>query len=276
MFTLQLHHEHGTGSVAERLGGRRVQEWCDENGQPRAYGYAAPGWWAMEWPGRVTFRFRAGSPAVEVFHRPDMSHDRIDDTYRRSVIPLQLQALGYETLHGSAISIEGRTVAFCGDRRTGKSTLAYALRQRGFPHRADDTVVLSIDRGLVRSLPLPFSPRLRPSSARFFGTASLEPVTIAEGAEELGAVFVLQQNASLRGPLIEPVSGGQAVAMLLAHAHCFDPLDHDARRRMLENYLEVASRVPLYRLSFPPGLSELPSIVDGVLATAGAVACTSS
>ena len=267
MFPLQLHHETGTGSVAERLGGRRVQEWRDDEGVTRAYGYVAPGWWAMEWPDWATFTFSAARPTVDVYHQPSVSRERIEETYRRSVAPLQLQALGYETLHASGVSIDGQTVALCGERRAGKSTLAFALQRRGFAHRADDTVVLSVANGAVETLPLPFIPRLRPASARFFGTASPGAVDAAAHRETLGAVFVLSQEAALERCLVERMTGAAALSTLLAHAHCFEPDDAGARRRLVEHYLEVASAVPVYRLRFTPNLAELPLVMDSLLET---------
>ena len=276
MFTLQLHSEGGTASVAERLGGRRVQEWRDDNGEVRAYGYAAPGWWAMEWPGWATFTFSAANSVVDVYHQPSVPRARLEDTYRRSVVPLQLQALGYETLHASAVSVDGRTVAFCGERRAGKSTLAFALQRRGFAHRADDTVVLSVSGEVVQTVPLPFTPRLRPQSAHFFGATSPDAIVAADRVEPLGAVVILEQDPALDTSTVERLPGAAAVSALLSHAHCFEPGDPVARRRLVEHYLQISAVVPVHRLRFPPGLNELSRLTDRVLETLDAVEAVAS
>lgn len=271
MFTLQWHDDHDAGSAAARSGGRLVRDFRDEHDVPCAFGYAGDGWWAMTWPGRATFRFDARSPVVHVWCAPDADRTRLEDTCRRSVVPLALQVRGYQTLHASAVSIAGRTVAFCGERRSGKSTLAFALQREGCEHRADDTLVLSVRADGVTTCPLPFTPRLRENTVRWFEAADPRPVS-ASPPEALAAIFVLDQSDSVRTCQVETVNGGAAFQAVLAHAHCFDPADVKMRRRLVEHCLELAAAVPVLRLVYPRGLDALPSMVDGVLTACGASA----
>jgi hypothetical protein len=271
MFTLHLHRNPGTRPPITRAGGRRVQEWRDQGDAPCAYGYAGTGWWAMEWPDWATFRFGpALGSTVEVTHEPGVEPRRIEDTYRRSVLPLQLQALGYETLHASAVSIDGGTVAFCGERQAGKSTLAFAVHRRGFRHRADDTVVLTVKHGVVTTVPLPFTPRLRPASAEFFDAPPLSIQSVEDRPEPLRAVFILSRDVGAAPCVVDRLAGGAAFAGLLAHAHCFEPADPEPRRRLVQNYLEISAAVPVFSLRYAPCLADLPLVVDRVLAEAGA------
>jgi len=61
------------------------------------------------------------------------------------VLALAAHAEGRLALHASAVSIQGRAVAFLGPRHAGKSTLALALVQRGARLIADDSLVVRLD-----------------------------------------------------------------------------------------------------------------------------------
>ncbi|NJD90894.1 MAG: hypothetical protein FIA91_05165 [Geobacter sp.] len=62
-------------------------------------------------------------------------------------------------LHGSAIAVNGQSIAFCGPSGIGKSTLAAALQQRNYPFLADDLCAISISTG--RPVIIPGFPRLK-------------------------------------------------------------------------------------------------------------------
>jgi len=50
-------------------------------------------------------------------------------------------------LHGSAIAVNGQSVAFCGPSGIGKSTLAAGFHQRGYPFLADDLCAITMCDG---------------------------------------------------------------------------------------------------------------------------------
>lgn len=275
MFTLKV--ERDSPTAAAEVGPKTpVQVWLDLRDEVRAYGFAGPHGWSMEWPGLATFRFgRALGSTVEVVPEPGVSLMRLEDLYRRSVLPLAFQALGKETLHASAVRLSAGVVAFCGERGAGKSTVAYGLYRRGFEQRADDTLVLSIASHDIRTFPLAFTPRLRPLSAEFFGTATptddyLVPSDENRTSEPLAAVFVLLPAAHApQEPIIERLTPPNAFRAALAHAHCFDTGNPDSRRRLLENYLELAACVPVFHVTYRPGIQALAVLLDAILAAAG-------
>ena len=55
---------------------------------------------------------------------------------------------GYAVLHGGAIGVNGKAVAFVGQSRAGKSTLTTAMARARFPYLADE--VIAVDTGDVR------------------------------------------------------------------------------------------------------------------------------
>jgi HPr Serine kinase C-terminal domain len=65
-----------------------------------------------------------------------------------TVFGILLHQRGEIVLHASAVRVAGKAVLFCGASGTGKSTLAAALAQRGFPLMADDLCAISLRDGV--------------------------------------------------------------------------------------------------------------------------------
>lgn len=270
MFTLRLEEDVSSPALEECA---PVQVWRDLDDRICAHGYAGDGRWVMDWPGHATFSFgpAVGAGIVRASRGPGASVARVEETFRRGVLPLALQAVGFETLHASAISTQAGVIAFCGERRAGKSTVAYALARRGFTQHADDTLVLSVDAGRVEAVATPFAPRLRSASAQHFQTTTDHGTTSPAGSAKrrLAAVFVLSPRADAGAPSPRRLESSAAFQALLAHAHCFDPTDPAGRERLLRNYLEISSLCPVYELRYAPGLGGLDAMLDGLLAAAG-------
>lgn len=181
---------------------------------------------------------------------------------------MALQAFGHEALHASAIVVPATGVCvFAADSETGKSTIAYGLRQRGYRQWSDDGVVFTVsDRGAT-ALPLPFSVRLRPGSSAIVPIDSdaqrpddhshLSPTTI-------GAICVLSRETDddAAPAAIELLRATDAFAALLPHALEFNPFDRPRRARLLKNYLDVAATVPVLRVRFRPGADAFPKVLD--------------
>ena len=268
MFTLE--YEQGPSSeIACIEGGTRVQTWHDLAEVVCAYGYAGHGWWAMHWPKLGTFRVDADAVnVVRVFPAPHASRARLQDLYRRSVVPLFLQALGHETLHASAVQGSTGVLAFCGERGSGKSTIAYALARRGLPQYADDTLVMTATSRGINTKPLPFVPRLRPASAQFFGVEGGHMHAHERAAAPLSAIFVLRPITKPEPLGVELLSSAAGFQALLAHAHCFEPDSERGRRRLLKNYLEISASVPVFAVSYRPGLDRVDGLLDAILSAA--------
>jgi hypothetical protein len=271
MFTARFEPRPATG-VLRVSQGTRVQTWRDLSDAVCAYGHAGPGWWAMELPRFGTFLLERAAPdTIRIFAEPGASRDRLEDLYRRSVVPVFLQALGHETLHASAVTAAGGVLAFCGERGAGKSTIAYALARRGFAQHADDTLVLTVARDSVTTQPLPFAPRLRPPSAAFFNAdprgGSAAKTSAAAG--RLSALFILQRAAAPSTLDVAKLPASQAFQAMLAHAHCFEPDNPLVRQRLLKNYLDISARIPVFRVTYTPGLDRLDALLDEMTEAAG-------
>ena len=253
-----------------------IELWRDNDGKICAYGGSLDGTCWMHLPDIATFRFSSDNPQITAIADTSVARGRIVDAYYRTVLPLALQARGIEVLHASAVRTRDGIVALCGVKETGKSTIAYALSQLGFPLCADDAVPFTTSGDIVRALSLPFTIRLRPSSAAFFGTNGMResqppprdaraPIEFPQ--ERLAAVFVLQRYPSEHStapPSVTRLAASSAFVSTLTHGYCFSLREDSQRERMVQHYLELAARVPIFEVSFGAGLDWLPAITSAI------------
>jgi hypothetical protein len=255
--------------------GSSVQVWRDEQGTMLASCHAVGGQHRVEMAGVGRFHFDALADTVTAHPRTGVPCALVEEAYYRSVLPIVLQARGTEVLHASAVRAGG-VVAFCGASGVGKSTLAFALSRRGHQLWSDDALAIGLRGPSAVAFPLPFEMRLRPRAAAFFG---LERLTAAAGsfrapwdpgdqsAAPLAALFVLsrlEEEPDDRRVSIERLRPPAALPALLAQAYCFSLEDTALKRRMVEAYVALAARVPVFTLRFQPRFESLPRVLDQV------------
>ncbi|MBS1819447.1 MAG: hypothetical protein JSU08_16060 [Acidobacteria bacterium] len=272
---LNLQIADRSGDALDISGCIEVQEWQTPDGARVARGLRANGSYLMEWPNLATYRFDADRQSVIAYPAPGASADDIWDAYRRSVLPLALQVRGWEALHASAIVTAGGLVAFCARSQTGKSTIAFGLRRRGFPQWCDDGLVFRPDAPPLAS-PLPFEARLRPESRTLFGYGT--PTGAAYLGNTLGeqhfteplpirSICLLSRTVDAPPDTrteVRSVPPADAFTALLTHALEFDPTDDVRRTRMMRNYLDLAAAVPVVELRFVPNRARFDSLLDTV------------
>jgi hypothetical protein len=252
---------------------KQVRTWQDVTGAVCAVGYVGCGAHWIRWPGTATFRIDAAGH-LDAFPDAHVDVSRVRDLSRRTVVPLALQTLGYETLHASAVHFSSGLVGFCGDRHAGKSTIAYSLARRGHQQHADDMLVLDVAEDEVLSIRLPFDVRLRPEASAHWGVqplppdgeavASIDPP--ADSAVALAALFVLHRMDCGEAAAVR-LTPTAAWTALLANGYWFDSTDLDQRGRLVRHYLDIAAFVPVYELRFVPGLDRLEGVLDCIAAT---------
>lgn len=92
-----------------------------------------------------TFDIRATDRMIAWYPGPDAGDAAVRADLLGRVMALVAHADGRLALHASAVSIDGRAVAFLGPKHAGKSTLALALVRRGARLVADDTLVVRVE-----------------------------------------------------------------------------------------------------------------------------------
>jgi hypothetical protein len=259
------------GPAAERPDeAQPISCWRDEHGEVFAEAFVQAGTYRLTWCDVGVATFAPGQRRVELTPADGLSSDLAVDRFRRFVQPVVLQAIGYETLHASAVLTGSGAIAFCGISGSGKSTLAFAIGQRsGVVQASDDALVLDVGDE-VRAAPQPFRIRLRPASQAFFdepGASHVAPPR--QDFVPLIAVFVLLPEPTIVAPAIARVPRRSAFSTLLTHAHCFDEHDRTQTTRLVQHYLRVAERVPVFTVHYALDFSRLPSLVDTVLDQVG-------
>jgi len=63
---------------------------------------------------------------------------------------------------------------------------------------------------------------------------------------------------------VQRLSSGEALAAVLSHAWSFALQDAQRKRRMINHYLELVAKVPVFEVSFPSGLENLPATLDAI------------
>ena len=185
---------------------------------------------------------------------------------------MALHAHGDEVIHASAVLIEDGVVAFCGRSQTGKSTVAYGLHRRGCRVWADDTLVFDASAEIVQAIPYPHRLRIRADAAEYFDLHELRrrdtsSWTALEQAQTeqapLACIFLLARDGQASTP-VETVrlTPAEALAGVIEHAYWFRLDDAERTRRMIGQYLVLATQVPVFRMRFRAALDQLPDMLD--------------
>lgn len=204
-----------------------------------------------------------------------------------SIMGFVLRLRGITCLHASAIATGDYAIAFAGSPGAGKSTLAAALAQKGFPVLSDDIVALKEEE--ARFLVQPGYPRVNlwpDSASALLGCENaLPPITptwdkrylaldegghrFATGPLPLQAIYFLDaREAALSDPVIEEVAGRDAFMALVANTHVNYLLDRDMRRREFDLLARVAGSIPMRRVRCAANPAGLASLCETIIAGA--------
>ena len=236
----------------------------------------------LEYSHAGAFDISADGTEIVWYRRPDAQLELVRAIALGSVLALALELAGLLCLHGSAVAIGGRAVAFVGPKHHGKSTLATALTAAGARLIGDD--LLAIAPGppaLVR--PGVASVRLWSDTARALEIESLcghvisgVKTTAAGFAERalvqtptaLAAVYVLepvhreaQETAATRHRL-NAVPAAIALALQTKLADSLVGLR--AAGGQLTAAAALAATVPVYQLRAVRDFALLPALVAQV------------
>jgi len=247
--------------------GPLIEVWRDNEGEICAYGETIGEDCWMHLPGLASFRFSNARDEVTAVV-DDVADDSIHDAYHRRVLPMALQVRGREVLHASAVCAPAGVIAFCGVSESGKSTIAHAFDRRGRHVWADDVVGFEITKEGPVTMRLPFRIRLRRPSPDGFTIKAIQP-NGANGdrqkSQRLAAVCILRKSDKLKTNVeLEYLPPATTFAAILPHAYFFSFRDSARKRLMIQNYLELVARVPIYELRFRSGLENLDAMLDAI------------
>ena len=201
-------------------------------------------------PGVATFSFSSHGP---------VAYDCVDEEsaqqlWRRSALPLALEARGLPLLHASGVAANGSCVVICGRSTAGKSTVATAAARVGLGVIADDAIALGVSQQSVEALTLPFE--LRPR-----GDVVAPPVAGSGGESiRLSHLVFLEPDAAAPSTSLEKLTPSEAFAAVMPHVYCFSL--EDSKERLVDEYAAVVERTPCVRLRYRQEPSSLPSMLS--------------
>jgi hypothetical protein len=214
---------------------------------------------------------------------PGASDDLMRTIVLGPILALVLELSGHFCLHGSAVEVASRGVAFVGAKHHGKSTLGVALTRAGARFLGDDTLAVTPGPPAVLR-PGIGSVRLWDDAARALRVAELcETVfagvkttatgfagtAIRRSAVPLDTVYVLEPIVceATSSPVQRVRIDGIAAAVSLAHhAKLPDPLvGYVAAGSRLRTAVSIAATVPVYSLRIARSFELLPLVVGQIL-----------
>lgn len=210
-----------------------------------------------------------------------------------SAMGLLLHQRGDLPLHGNALAIGGKAVAFLGASGVGKSSLAHWMLGRGVRPVSDDVCVVRTVTGARPTL-FPGVPRLRLwedalergglaaelLSPVFEGDPAYRKFTVPIEAGEdalrglpLAAAYILDPGAVFA---IAPLSGSDAVEALYAHTYRGEYVGTEGMpSRHWQQCVELAASLPMFKVRRSMELAKLDveneRLLDHVLSIVGDV-----
>ena len=189
-----------------------------------------------------------------------------------------LDQRGLMVLHGSAIAVEGKAMAFLGEKGAGKSTFALHLQRCGYPLLTDDLVPVSIVGNEVQTIP--GFPRIRlwtdsvrsacldptalPQINRFVDKRSYKcPEGFSSKRVSLGRIYILTEGTEIGIERLEP---SQAFIELTRNTYLNRYLRATGKRAAHFRKCEaIVASVPIFRLRRPHDFSFLHKVSSAVI-----------
>jgi len=236
----------------------------------------------VRWRDLSEFVVSPDGAAIQWRRLPRITNEAFRGYLLSQVLSFSLIARGLEPLHGSAVAVDGKVIAFLGDCGLGKSSLTAAFLQAGCPLVTDDLLVLSrrgagytVEPGIPSIKLYPrvarrllgargAGPRMTPGTAKM-----VLPVPLAmsvRGPLSLHTLYVLSRGRSVR---ITPLTPAAAFLEIVRDA--FNTVQLDAGRLASQfrfaRRLATTARVRL--LAYPRRLAGIEQVRDAVLRDCG-------
>ena len=192
---------------------------------------------------------------------------------------------GLEPIHSTAVVLDGDALAFIGESGFGKSSLAAGFLGDGHRLLTDDLLLVSQSSGGFEAQPGPPRIKLFPWVARRCLGLSGEGVAMNNWSEKLVLPLGEQHHHARPAPLrtvyvlssprevfrkqriqIATLSQREAFVELIRHTFNHQVTDPGRLQRLFSKSMQLASRVPVKRISYPRDLALLPEVRNRILA----------
>ena len=192
---------------------------------------------------------------------------------------------GFEPIHSSTVVLNGSALAFIGESGFGKSSLAAGFVRDGYRLLTDDLLVVSQLSGQPEAHPGPPRIKVFPWVARRCLGRIGEGVPMNDWTEKLVLPLGEDHHQSRPVPLrtvyvlgsprevfrkqriqIAALSQREAFVELIRHTFNYVVTDPKRLQRLFSKSMELASKVPMKRISYPRDLALLPEVRRRIVA----------
>jgi hypothetical protein len=242
---------------------------------PLLFGDADSFW--LEVPKVARFLIRQGAH-ITIDPAAGIDEDSIRVFLLGSALGALLYQRGYMVLHGNAVRVGDECLVCVGHSGVGKSTLAAAFMQRGYPVLTDDVVAVDAQGRALPGLPrlklwqdaldqLGLENfglnRIRPGLAKFH-----LPMSDGDSPKPLPIRWIYVLNNHHRpDTLLEPIQGGDRFGVLRNHSYRVRFMEGMAlKARHLRQCAQLASCIHLARVTRPDHGFDVGGLVERLLA----------
>ena len=231
-------------------------------------------------PGTLYFRqrgvgiFRIENDSVVIDRSSAATNQDVAATVLGRVRNILLYQRGYFLLHGSAVSIDDRGVAFIGFSGSGKSSIAAAMHTNGHRVATDDTIITDFEDGIST---VPSFPRLKLPKATVDALDLADHILgddeiwfhVEDGFERsmipLTTVYVVEDDLGKQAPMIESMRSQSAMKRVLQHSVGRDLVEATGTEgRHFQECAKVVDGAVVKWLYRPDDFSQLPELVQVV------------
>jgi hypothetical protein len=228
--------------------------------------------------------FAVGAESID-YYLQGPSHDLAELRFLGPVLSYWFERRGLPTFHASAVSVEGRAIAFVSRHGGGKSGLAAGMIAVGASLLTDDLLVLEERDGIWEARPSYPLMRMWPDEAEHFlgrfddlplvqKDSDKRSVAIGEGgfgtfhdaSSPLACIYLATRVEGANAVEIQPVSRSEALIELVRHS--FSPRLVEAvglQPARLDRLARLVRSVPVRRLVYPSGFERLGEVAGQVL-----------
>ena len=259
--------------------GHIYDRWVTPEGEVKAEFSRTPTGYMIRFADEADFEISLDPRRVSGWPTPDIEGHHFESLFHHAIVPLLGNHEGGLFLHGSAVAIGNRSVAFLGLSRTGKTTLAGAMARAGYPLLTEDVIELKPAGDTYLLQPQRSQLRLfADSAAHLLGDAfraddSDQKHTITGGdglpfcqdARPLARLYLLGNDHSA-ALAITRLSIPRALTQILPHSFVLDVDDKPRLRGHFGRLAELAEKIPCHALDYPRQYQELPRVVEAIVA----------
>lgn len=225
-------------------------------------------------------RYFLKDDVVDIFPENQAAIEMTRVPFLGVVLATLLVRQGWYVLHGSSVSVNGRAVAFIGNKYMGKSTLAASLVKRGHTLVTDDVVAIRIGDNSVPTIhPGPFGIKLWPEAIDSLSIGGDEVYPLFDGSAKdvlrtagrhqeaplpLDHVYVLGFGKAKEVLSLSPIDGITEL-MHNEYHNRYPDIDPNSSQRLLFNSAHLRRNVNMSALIRPVdkhGLDDIAKMVE--------------